>query len=1560
MEEPDDSLNSDPSEGVSAPVLTFDRRIEMEATNRLINSLSNNREVENSFNSMDQHNILENDSAPLDQRYLMNMQADNFTNAQQTDLGDDFHRPGEGFNVDDEMMIREVTNYQIDQLHLDTDTSALHSGNTYKRSGPEGSPAFQQASSGFLPMDNESVVFRPVKTLDFSALDETAATEEVLSHGMNRSVSTPESKKRHVPFIQEREICGSLGDDEQSRDTSPSNEFFELKKSPTQSTECEEELNSQVIFSPLKDFEHFQNDSLETGRFSKSPASDTSPRLHTSGSSSISPSQRINYIPFSSYHTNEKLSNMQNTGSPMRISGSSGFLPSDIHISPHHQNLHSETETGRCTPPQSPAHSLSPSSRQGHQHLIKSSPGRYNGTSPGKYGVNFEKKEVLVSIPQMSQDVFKEKPSSSETFKRPEMIGYSQNLSNDSGITEQTGTHSGVRYSQMSDSDRDEFMSSDRAGQEQSTSLPSGSAWEIPNTEESRSQPKNLSRDQRMKSKQLGERRPFVSAVRNAPKPVHVHMNKHQRTTKGDNFVSRDNQLVQNQRNKVPGAENRQVNGPYRNSKMEGQVSQRGEGQGSQKVGHRTNTDERDKRVLPGHTRQTNSITSKREKQNGDVRNVLQSKNSPRNHGYLQGDRMLNQREETQGEASEGQRSLHLGENTSPKHPGLNVITQVQQYGPLDMDDYLHTHNEFDMKRPDRSLDVQGMEDVRSQLQSMLKMSFDADKNLYNTHTDQILDLDNLPQNPQNLHLNPVTDYSAFSARSQDDVSDLIENFPSFTSRMWTESANVSRSEGSLNSENQRLREAVEKERYRRKHCEQHIQRLNVKLLETQQQLAVAVSTDKRKDIMIEQLDKMLEHFEKDMADTVESLRKEKQKSELTIDKLQTEIMEKEREKAHAQELLEAEKERTKLMSQEWDNIHENREHLEKKLQQLQDRLHSEQDDWFKREQELIQKIDEVNENNQKILQQERESLKVEMGIMEAKFESNHRMLEADLHSQMEKEIAAQIADVHKRMEQTEDELRENHRHQITEINQRNKRDLEKQLAKFHEELRAKDEENRKQCQEYEERLQTIRKEVSNLKSAKQKLESQRYEILTKFQYMMQSQWNEAVSLLVSTPQRQNMKSFTPGDGNTENKGGVSFRIPNQSNGSYQTSSPGRERIQSTEQSNTEQGQAELSRGITTSSLELNNPQSDEINLNDFNASLHMQQFLQSITLPPEPTNHSMLNWSHDQTERSLLNHLGYNLPIQEAQVSQRLVYSPPTKQTRSQTSEEHSRQQDDSTDDSVGEISAVLEETMKLNVEYNQIEEKFDKHEYRQSELQHYIQMLLQKPPGGVVGDSVNDVQIDENASMFSHDQTEDLDLNDTAQAAQMQKEFQRIQQLREKQALTVKKPENNVGQQSGSQDPTATVTNPMMPGVLPPEQLADISRLLGQYREHWEGNPQHEQKDGEQIVELVAMLKNMQKSQSEAAAAGQQQHTPKGKRAPVSRISPGSPKNKEIAKVKRNLKGQLSMMPDGSQQKEVGGDRGPSAKVQGQPQPKKVERKVAAQGNAVKGQNKTKSAWK
>lgn len=46
---------------------------------------------------------------------------------------------------------------------------------------------------------------------------------------------------------------------------------------------------------------------------------------------------------------------------------------------------------------------------------------------------------------------------------------------------------------------------------------------------------------------------------------------------------------------------------------------------------------------------------------------------------------------------------------------------------------------------------------------------------------------------------------------------DMMENFPSFTSQYFTDSGNVSRSDASVHAENQRLRDMLEKERYRRK-----------------------------------------------------------------------------------------------------------------------------------------------------------------------------------------------------------------------------------------------------------------------------------------------------------------------------------------------------------------------------------------------------------------------------------------------------------------------------------------------------------------------------------------------------------------------------------------------------------------------------------------------------------------------------------------------------------------------------------------------------------------------
>uniref|UniRef100_H2YQE7 Uncharacterized protein n=1 Tax=Ciona savignyi TaxID=51511 RepID=H2YQE7_CIOSA len=88
--------------------------------------------------------------------------------------------------------------------------------------------------------------------------------------------------------------------------------------------------------------------------------------------------------------------------------------------------------------------------------------------------------------------------------------------------------------------------------------------------------------------------------------------------------------------------------------------------------------------------------------------------------------------------------------------------------------------------------------------------------------------------------------------------------------------------DSSISAENGILRDTLEKEKYRRQHCEKQIQKLQKKMLEIQQELAVAHSVDKKKDLMIEQLDKTLakvvegwKSHESNLVKSVEKLTKE-------------------------------------------------------------------------------------------------------------------------------------------------------------------------------------------------------------------------------------------------------------------------------------------------------------------------------------------------------------------------------------------------------------------------------------------------------------------------------------------------------------------------------------------------------------------------------------------------------------------------------------------------------------------------------------------------------------
>ncbi|KAK0066642.1 centrobin [Biomphalaria pfeifferi] len=502
---------------------------------------------------------------------------------------------------------------------------------------------------------------------------------------------------------------------------------------------------------------------------------------------------------------------------------------------------------------------------------------------------------------------------------------------------------------------------------------------------------------------------------------------------------------------------------------------------------------------------------------------------------------------------------------------------------------------------------IQGMEEVRSQLLNVLLMGADSANASVADHTSfdhsdtmsEILTMDQ--QVKRQLHFD--TDISSFMGSSQDDMSEILENFPTFSSKIFLEmSGGAHKNETSVHSENQYLRDSLEKEKYRRKHCEEHIQKLNAKLLEVQQQLAVAISTDKRKDLMIEQLDRqlakvvegwkkrelekdeflkvlthekvqieetlqsqqnMINSFERELALTVEQLRAEKEQSNQIINDLKEKLKDSREEKEHAVEALETEQEKFAGMMAEWKELTDNRDRAEQKAKQSQERLLEEQELSAKKEQEFLAKINEVKEANQKVINMEKikleeqkkkleevvlerdelktelkkaaldleqlirdkESQKVEVAIMEAKFETAQRKLEADLHVQMEKEIAEQASEFHTRIETALEEAAERHRKQISELQSQHQRDIERQTAMMNEDRLKREDEHHKQISDIEEKLQALRSENHNLRQSKIKLESQRVEILTKLQFMMQSQWNEAVSLLVSTPQKKSLNS---------------------------------------------------------------------------------------------------------------------------------------------------------------------------------------------------------------------------------------------------------------------------------------------------------------------------------------------------------------------------------------------------------------------------------------------------
>ncbi|XP_072349427.1 centrobin isoform X3 [Scyliorhinus torazame] len=203
------------------------------------------------------------------------------------------------------------------------------------------------------------------------------------------------------------------------------------------------------------------------------------------------------------------------------------------------------------------------------------------------------------------------------------------------------------------------------------------------------------------------------------------------------------------------------------------------------------------------------------------------------------------------------------------------------------------------------------------------------------------------------------------------------------------------------------LKDTLDKERTRRKHCERQIQSLQNKILELQQQLAVAVSADRKKDIMIEQLDKTLvkvvdgwKKHDTEKSEALRQLQEEREASERrrgkqqqalfslehhltqanqTLAKEQQEkgLLEEERsvleeKNRKLQKVLETEQQRCQRLQSERDGAESGRQHERKQAEGLLAKLGEEREVGSQREKQLEQRNAEREEELQKQLEREK------------------------------------------------------------------------------------------------------------------------------------------------------------------------------------------------------------------------------------------------------------------------------------------------------------------------------------------------------------------------------------------------------------------------------------------------------------------------------------------------------------------------------------------------------------------------------------------------------------
>uniref|UniRef100_A0A8C3W819 Centrobin, centriole duplication and spindle assembly protein n=1 Tax=Catagonus wagneri TaxID=51154 RepID=A0A8C3W819_9CETA len=334
---------------------------------------------------------------------------------------------------------------------------------------------------------------------------------------------------------------------------------------------------------------------------------------------------------------------------------------------------------------------------------------------------------------------------------------------------------------------------------------------------------------------------------------------------------------------------------------------------------------------------------------------------------------------------------LYLPSTSPPPHEVLDGLAQ-------ELSRSLSIGLENNLKKKDGSRHIFEMESVRGQLQSMLQTLRDAAYRDPPTpgagserREEDSFDSDSTATL---LNTRPLQDLSPSSSAQA-----LEELFPRYTSLRPGPPLNPPDFQG--------MREALDSEHTRRKHCERHIQSLQTRVLELQQQLAVAVTADRKKDVMIEQLDKTLarvvegwNRHEAERTEVLRGLQEERQAAELTRSKQQEMVTRLEQSLSEAVEALNREQEGARLQQRERETLEEERQALtlsleleqqrcralqeerdearagqlseRRQLETLQVALEEERQTWARQEHQLKERLQALQEEGQAQLEREK------------------------------------------------------------------------------------------------------------------------------------------------------------------------------------------------------------------------------------------------------------------------------------------------------------------------------------------------------------------------------------------------------------------------------------------------------------------------------------------------------------------------------------------------------------------------------------------------------------